>query len=171
MKIVGKMRKIIATFGMVLAMALMFSGPATAFAQEASQTEEETGNQEVMDDALLAEVEAEKNAAKEPAFTFKENFVILICCIFSVSICIVFALWGNPNDRLKARYKRARKQQELREKKLRAQEERQRRFAEEDALYEKAYAEAVAEAEAKAKAKEEEKARKAAEKAAKKANR
>lgn len=115
---------------------------------------------------------------KEPPFTFKEGFVFFVCCLFSVVICIVFALWGNPNDRLKAKYKRARKQQELRAKKLRAQEERQRKFAEEDALYEKAYAEAVAEAEAKAKEKEEarakkeeEKARKAAEKAAKKANR
>lgn len=139
---------------------------------ETKETETETGETEA------EEAENGESEKKEPPFTFKEGFVFFVCCLFSVVICIVFALWGNPNDRLKARYKRARKQQELREKKLRAQEERQRKFAEEDALYEKAYAEAVAEAEAKAKEKEEarakkeeEKAQRAAERAARKANR
>ena len=178
MKHLKMMRKKMAGWMALLAMVLLVASPATAYAEELSATEEGTAYETVIDDAVLTELETEKNAAKEaeqekkePAFTFKENFVILVCCIFSVSVCIVFALWGDPKDRLKARYKRARKQQELREKKMRAQEERQRRFAEEDALYEKAYAEAVAEAKAKAKAKEEEKARKAAEKAAKKTNR
>lgn len=188
MKYVNKMRKKVVGLILLLGMALLFVTPTTAFAETEPQATEDTikneNNQatteesEVLTTGTMTEETETGEQKKEPPFTFKEGFVFFVCCLFSVVICIVFALWGNPNDRLKARYKRARKQQELREKKLRAQEERQRKFAEEDALYEKAYAEAVAEAEAKAKEKEEarakkeeEKAQRAAERAARKANR
>lgn len=188
MKYVNKMRKQIAGMLVLLAMALMFAAPVTVLAETEPQATEDTIKKEngeaITEESEIlttgtAAGEAETGTGvtetgeqkKEPPFTFKEGFVFFVCCLFSVVICIVFALWGNPNDRLKARYKRARKMQELQEKKLRAQEERQRRFAEEDALYEKAYAEAVAEAEAKAKEKEEAKAKKEAEKAQRAAER
>lgn len=182
MKKFNMLRKKIAGLMMLLAMAVLFSAPVPAYAEEAPLTTEDTIKKEsdkaiaeesevLTTGAATEETETGEQEKKEPPFTFKEGFVFFVCCLFSVVICIVFALWGNPNDRLKAKYKRARKMQELQEKKLRAQEERQRRFAEEDALYEKAYAEAVAEAEAKAKEKEEAKAKKEAEKAQRAAER
>ncbi len=100
-------------------------------------------------------------------FNAKEKFVIFVCCLFSVVFCLVVALWGNPNDRLKDKYKRARKQQQLQEKKLREKAEREAKRAAAEAKYQ----EELAQYEADRKAYEEEKAAKAAVKAAKKAER
>lgn len=102
---------------------------------------------------------------EEPPFTAKEKFVVFTCCLFSVALCVVIGLFGNPNDRLKDKYKRAKKQQQLQEKKKREAEQRAARRAAEDAKY----ANELAQYEADVKAYEEAKAAKAAAKAAKKA--
>ena len=122
-----------------------------------------TGKTEI---AFASEVsETTETTSEEPAFTAKENFVIFTCCLFSVALCVVIGLFGNPNDRLKDKYKRARKQQQLEEKKKKDAEERAAKRAAEDAKY----AEELAQYEADVKAYEEAKAAKAAAKAAKKA--
>lgn len=102
---------------------------------------------------------------KEPPFNAKEKFVIFVCCLFSVSLCIVIALFGNPNDRLKDKYKRARKQQIQQEKRLKEKAEREARHAAAEAKYQ----EELAQYEKDLKEYEEAKAAKAAAKAAKKA--
>ncbi len=102
---------------------------------------------------------------EEPPFNTKEKFVIFTCCLFSVALCVIIGLYGNPNDRLKDKYKRARKQQMLQEKKKKESEARAAKRAEQDAKY----AEELALYEADVKAYEEAKAAKAAAKAAKKA--
>lgn len=123
--------------------------PVSAFATEVSdETTETTGP-----------------AEEEPPFNTKELFVIFTCCLFSVALCVIIGLFGNPNDRLKDKYKRARKQQQLQEKKKKEAEERAAKRAAEEAKY----AEELAQYEADVKAYEEAKAAKAAEKAAKKA--
>lgn len=109
--------------------------------------------------------DSEQGSESEPAFTPKEAFVFFVCCAFSVILCVVIGIWGNPNDRLKDRYKRERKRQEMEAKKRIEREKREAKFAEEDARY----AKELAEYEAAMKAKEEAKAAKKAEKAAKKA--
>ncbi len=72
---------------------------------------------------------------KEPAFTAKEKFVVFVCCLFSVALCLVIALFGNPKDREKDKYNRMQKQKLLQEKKLREKAEREARFTAEDAKY------------------------------------
>lgn len=109
--------------------------------------------------------ETTETGEEEPPFTSKEKFVFFVCCLFSVALCVVIGLFGNPNDRLKDKYRRARKQQMLQEKKLKEKEAREARRAAEDAKY----AEDLAKYEADVKAYEEAKAAKVAAKAAKKA--
>jgi len=108
--------------GVLLAMTLAFGGVTTvAYATEESRQETEvttTGTEE-----------------KEPPFNAKEKFVIFICCFFSVALCLVIALFGNPKDREKDKYNRMLKQKMLQEKKLREKAEREARFAAEDAKY------------------------------------
>lgn len=101
----------------------------------------------------------------EPPFNSQEKFVIFVCCLFSVALCVVIGLYGNPNDRLKDKYKRAKRQQLLQEKRKRELAERAAKRAAQEAKY----AEEVAQYEADVKAYEEAKAAKAAAKAAKKA--
>ena len=115
-------------------------------------------------EAVPATGETGAESAEEPPFNTKEKFVIITCCLFSVALCVVIGLYGNPNDRLKDKYKRARKQQMLQEKKKNEAEKRAARRAAEDAKY----AEELAQYEADVKAYEEAKAAKAAAKAAKK---
>lgn len=114
--------------------------------------------------AFAAEAQGEA-VSEEPPFTAKEKFVIFTCCLFSVALCVVIGLYGNPNDRLKDKYKRARKQQLQQEKRKKELEERTARRAAQEAKY----AEELAQYEADVKAYEEAKAAKAAAKAAKKA--
>ena len=99
--------------------------------------------------------------------TGQEKFVFIVCCIFAIALCIVIAMFGNPNDRLKDKYKRAKRQQKLREKRQREAAERAAKRAANEAKY----AEEMAQYEADLKAYEEEKAAKEATKAAKKAER
>lgn len=123
-----------------------------------SETQDSTGAD--------AEAPAQSTAAEEEyGFNSQEKFIIFVCCLASVAFCVVVGLWGNPNDRLKDKYKRARKQQQLQEKRKKEMEERMARRAAEDAKY----AEELAQYEADMKAYEEEKAAKAAAKAAKRA--
>lgn len=125
---------------------------------------------------VMAEVEEQTEGAETATaqtttdpedwgFNAQEKFVVFVCCLFSVAVCLVVALWGNPNDRLKDKYKRARKQQQQREKRLREKAEREAKLAAAEAKYQ----EELAQYEADRKAYEEEKAAKAAAKAAKKA--
>lgn len=131
----------------------------------------ETGTDVKKEDASVVQsgtetvTSGEIESEEEPPFNGKEKFVIFSCCLFSVALCVVIGLYGNPNDRLKDKYKRARKQQLLQEKKKKEAEERAARRAAEEAKY----AEELAQYEADVKAYEEAKAAKAAEKAAKKA--
>ncbi len=129
---------------------------------------EEKENSEAQSGEVVSETgeEATKSSEEEePPFNTKEKFVIFTCCLFSVALCVVIGLFGNPNDRLKDKYKRARKQQMLQEKKKKEVEERAAKRAAQDAKY----AEELAQYEADVKAYEEAKAAKAAAKAAKKA--
>ena len=137
---------------------------AVADDAESIKTEETSDAQ--TDEAVPATGETGlKPAEEEPPFNTKELFVIFTCCLFSVALCVVIGLYGNPNDRLKDKYKRARKQQQLQEKKKKEAEERAAKRAAQDAKY----AEELAQYEADVKAYEEAKAAKAAAKAAKKA--
>lgn len=61
--------------------------------------------------------------------TGADKFRLFLCCVFGVGICIVAALWGDPRERLKDKYKRARKQQALEEKRKRQREEKEARLA------------------------------------------
>ncbi len=61
--------------------------------------------------------------------TGADKFRLFLCCVFGVGICIVAALWGDPRERLKDKYKRARKQQALEEKKKKQREEREAKLA------------------------------------------
>ncbi len=165
---------------MCLAFCGMLGDTAVAVASEKGDVREDVvsgdeivtiGAVEVSDEQSGEEaVSTEETAAattqpEEPPFNAKEKFVIFVCCLFSVSLCIVLALFGNPNDRLKDKYKRARKQQMLQEKRQKEKEEREAKRAAAEAKY----AEELAQYEADMKAYEEEKAAKAAAKAAKKA--
>jgi len=176
--------------GVVLAMTLVIGGttPAIAvYATEESSQEVMTADGEEREEAAADEADIDKTEEaldtqteesvlttgetgleteeEEPPFNAKEKFVIFTCCLFSVALCVVIGLYGNPNDRLKDKYKRARKQQMIQEKKKKEAEARAARRAAEEAKY----AEEMAKYEADVKAYEEAKAAKAAEKAAKKA--
>jgi len=144
--------------GMLLA-ALLVTGliPNVAHASAEVIQEQET------EEGMIATQET--TDPEDWGFNTKEKFVVFTCCLFSVAFCLVVALWGNPNDRLKDKYKRARKQQQLQEKKLKEKAEREAKRAAAEAKY----AEELAQYEAEMKAYEEEKAAKAAAKAAKKA--
>lgn len=166
--------------GMVL-LALVIAGttPRTVYAME---TEVQTGETPedtdaapeksdvdvlVTEDGTAADTEPVTDAAGREVrgFNSQEKFIIFVCCLFSVSLCLVIALWGNPNDRLKDKYKRARKQQQLAEKRRKEKEAREAKRAAEEAKYEAE----LAEYEAAQKAYEEAKAAKKAAKEAKKA--
>lgn len=152
--------KKMALLSLLLCMLMVFGTTAQcAYATEDAVQEAVTDTTEQEKASETAQQE------KEPAFTPKEGFVFFICCAFSVILCVVIGIWGNPNDRLKDRYKRERKRQEMEAKKRIEREKREAKFAEEDARY----AKELAEYEAAMKAKEEAKAAKKAEKAAKKA--
>lgn len=64
--------------------------------------------------------------------TGAEKFRLFLCCVFGVGVCLVAALWGDPRERLKDKYKRARKQQALEEKKRKEKEEKLAKKAAED---------------------------------------
>lgn len=134
---------------------------------ETTEQETENASGESTGESATAATEATSGTAQseEPPFNTQEKFVIFTCCLFSVALCLVIGLYGNPNDRLKDKYKRAKKQQLLLEKRKKEMAERAARRAAEEAKY----AEELAQYEADVKAYEEAKAAKAAAKAAKKA--
>lgn len=153
--------------GLFLMLTLAFGGMSTvAYATEES-AQETVVSLTVSDDAVDGktedtEVTTTGTEEKEPPFNAKEKFVIFVCCFFSIALCLVVALFGNPKDREKDKYNRMLKQKMLQEKKLREKAEREARFAAEDAKY----AEDLIKYE---KAKREYEAAKAAKKAAKEA--
>ncbi len=164
--LVDKMKRLVGlcALSLLLSLTCMVLGDnigdtKVVFASE-MQTETEEGT--AIEDTQVVEKEEK---AEEPPFSTKEKFVFFTCCLFSVAVCVVIGLFGNPNDRLKDKYKRARKQQLLQEKKKKEAEERAAKRAAQDAKY----AEELAQYEADVKAYEEAKAAKAAAKAAKKA--
>lgn len=133
----------------------------TAYAAEETLTENDT----MLNEETAEGTETAGTQIEIKPFTDGDKFRFFLCCLFAVVLCIAVAIWGNPNDRLKDKYKRARKRQAQEEKRKRELEARAARRAEEDARY----AEEVAKYEADMKALEEEKAAKKAAKAAKKA--
>ncbi len=145
----------------LLLTALFVTGvtPKTAYATETSDAVTAEAGEDITDET------AESSVGKDYSFTTKGKFVIFVCCLFSVGICLVIAIYGNPNDRLKDKYRRARKQEMLKEKRKKEAELRAVKRAEADAKYEKE----LAEYEAYMKEYEEAKAAKAAAKEAKKA--
>lgn len=106
--------------------------PQTAVAaedgQEAGGAAEEDRNAEA--GAGESEGEgAEENAAQLPNVTVKpltgaDKFRMFLCCVFGVGVCLAAALWGDPRERLKDKYKRARKQQALEEKRQKEREKK-----------------------------------------------
>ena len=183
----GKKRAVCAGVLLAMTLAMAKTTPATMVyateeaGQETVTSEDADGTEAVTEDADSVKTEEVSGAQtdavsatgetgtetteKEPPFTAKEAFVIFTCCLFSVALCVVIGLYGNPNDRLKDKYKRAKKQQLLQEKRKKEAEERAAKRAAEEAKY----AEELAQYEADVKAYEEAKAARAAEKAAKKA--
>ena len=161
----GKKSKAVCV-GLLLA-ALFVTGvvPKTAYAEEAGSTATE------ISEDVQTEVTEESAEVKDYSFTTKGKFVIFVCCLFSVGLCLVIAIYGNPNDRLKDKYRRARKQELLKEKRKKEAEARAIKRAKADAKYEKELAEYEAymkEYEGAKAAKEAAKAAKKAEKEAKK---
>lgn len=152
----------------LLLTALFVTGmtPQTVYATETVANEAlSKENKSESSEEMQAIPTTGESSADEPAFTAKEIFVVFVCCIFSLGICIVIAIYGNPNDRLKDKYRRARKQELLKEKRKKEAEMRAIKRAEADAKYEKE----LAEYEVYMKEYEEAKAAKAAAKEAKKA--
>lgn len=149
--------------GMLLALTLAFGGVTTvAYATEESGQETEASltlsddaseeqNENALDtkesesssekkvegtsETSETEVTTTGTEKKEPPFNAKEKFVIFVCCFFSIALCLVIALFGNPKDRQKDKYNRMQRQKLLQEKKLREKAEREARFAAEDAKY------------------------------------
>ena len=146
--------------GVLLALTIAFSGAQVeALATEESAQESMTVSADT-EDALSGETESAKaedasaeqknesaseaggqevtttgTGEKEPPFNAKEKFVVFVCCLFSVALCLVIALFGNPKDREKDKYNRMRKQQMLQQKKLKEKAEREAKLALEDAKY------------------------------------
>lgn len=169
-----KEKKNAACAGLVLAVLLVAgTAPKVVYATENTVTQdsvtEETGQAEAETDGSAgmqaAATEMGQPTEEETGFNSHEKFVVFVCCLFSLALCVVIGLFGNPNDRLKDKYKRARKQQIQEEKRRRERE----KIAAMRATEEAKYAEELARYEADRKAYEEEKAAKEAAKAAKKA--
>ncbi len=182
----NKGQKSVACAGVVLAVVLLTGAGSVAYPVQAAQeitqgVEDESAPEKdaTSDTGADAEVLPEDGAVAEDqtqgidttvtdpedyGFNAKEKFVVFVCCLFSVALCLVIALFGNPNDRLKDKYRRARKQQLQREKRKAEMEKRAARRAEEDAKfakeeeeYQKALAQYEEEQRAKQAAKEEKK--------------
>lgn len=164
----GRKKKAIC-MGVLLGVLLVGGAPATVIcAEEDTKQEIVVQNQEATETG--SREETVEQTVQEPEIrelTGQEKFVFIVCCIFAIALCIVIAMFGNPNDRLKDKYKRAKRQQKLREKRQREAAERAAKRAANEAKY----AEEMAQYEADLKAYEEEKAAKEAAKAAKKAER
>lgn len=105
--------------------------PQTASA--ASKEEQEAGGEaeeERNTEAGAGEGEgAEENAeqlsdVEVKPLTGADKFRLFLCCVFGVGVCLAAALWGDPRERLKDKYKRARKQQALEEKRQKEREKK-----------------------------------------------
>lgn len=127
---------------MLLAGVCFFAGPTGQMALAAAEGRPEEGKAdegqtadgtpEAAGDASGAEEGQPETGGNEyvvKPMTGADKFRLFLCCVFGVGICIVAALWGDPRERLKDKYKRARKQQALEEKKKRQREEREARLA------------------------------------------
>lgn len=103
--------------------------PQPAFA--ASEEEQEAGGEaeEERNTEAGAGEGAEENAEQLPNVEVKpltgaDKFRMFLCCVFGVGVCLAAALWGDPRERLKDKYKRARKQQALEEKRQKEREKK-----------------------------------------------
>lgn len=162
----GRKKKMICA-GVLLGL-LLVGGARTSvvYAEEDTKQETVSENQEMVETG--GNEDLTEQTVQEPVIrelSGQEKFVFIVCCIFAVALCMVIAMFGNPNDRLKDKYKRAKRQQKLREKRQREAAERAAKRAANEAKY----AEEMAQYEADLKAYEEEKAAKEAAKAAKRA--
>lgn len=128
----------------------MHNVPVTVYAAEAEDDETDVMKKEsenVSGDTVATGNSEEMEYVIKP-WEAKDKFRFFLCFLFAVALCIAIAFWGDPRDRLKDRYKRARKQQALEEKKRKEQEARQAKLEEEKKAQEEAEA---AEEEMKAK--------------------
>lgn len=98
--------------------------PVTVYAAEA-----EDGGTEVLQSETGSDAAEEIEYVVKP-WEAKDKFRFFMCFVFAVAICIVAAFWGDPRERLKDKYKRARKQQAQEEKKRKEQEARLAKQAE-----------------------------------------
>lgn len=122
---------------MLLTGVCFFAGPTGQMALAAAEGQPEEGKADEgqaadgtpEDAGETSDSEEGQNEYVVKPMTGADKFRLFLCCVFGVGICIVAALWGDPRERLKDKYKRARKQQALEEKKKRQREEREARLA------------------------------------------
>lgn len=89
--------------------------------------------------AIAGEAQAEpKEGEEQPQggielrpVTAKEKFVLFVCFLFAVSICIIVVIWGDPRERERMQNKKLRKQLAEEAARKAAREERLKRQAEE----------------------------------------
>ena len=133
--IIKRMFPLFLLLGLFAGMCLpALSENRSAFAAAEGETEE--GKTAEGQDAEDKTAEGE-DAEQTPEIVIRpmtgaEKFRLFLCCVFGVGVCLVAALWGDPRERLKDKYKRARKQQALEEKKRKEREERLAKKAAED---------------------------------------
>lgn len=93
--------------------------------EQNSVTEEVTsGESEEKEEPTPATTVQLPEVSKEEVTAIR--FRLFLCICFGLGLSIVIAIWGNPNERLKSRYKRARKLQEKQERERLAKEQTQK---------------------------------------------
>lgn len=120
----------------------MHNVPVTVYAAEAEDDETDVMKKEseIASGDTATTGNGEEVEYEVKPWEAKDKFRFFLCFVFAVGICIVAAFWGDPRERLKDKYKRARKQQAKEEKKRKEQEARQAKLEEEKKVQEEAEA-------------------------------
>lgn len=140
----------------MLATILCFAGDNREFvsaaenmaAAEEAQTEQEEESLTEAPEAGKTETEVEteqtQGGIQLRPVTAKEKFVLFVCFLFAVSICIIIVIWGDPRERERMRNKKLKKQlaeeaarKAAREERLKQQAEEARKRVQEESTYEK----------------------------------
>lgn len=116
-------------FSAVVGSATGMTVPMNIYAQETETTDttETLLTTTVQKEEKTEEkTETNQNTTQLPELSERDleraRFRMILCVIFGVGISVAIAIWGNPNERLKSRYKRARKLQKKQEKERLAKE-------------------------------------------------
>lgn len=130
-------------------LAVTGSDVKVTYAAEAAvaDTVEQTEAKEedtVTEDVQVTDGQTEESTAEEQTqvgiqlrpVTMKEKFVLFVCFLFAVTICIIVVIWGDPRERERMRNKKLRKQLAEEAARKAAREERLRKQAEEARLRE-----------------------------------